>query len=158
VISVRRSRLFKILTERAEEILGSGAERDDILLGIALLLKENVPHYSWVGFYLPDPDEEGYLVLGPFAGDPTEHTRIRYGEGICGQAAETKNIFIVQDVSKEDNYLSCSPTVGSEVVVPIFKNGEFAGELDIDSDELEAFTKHDRKFTEEIASMLERII
>jgi len=96
------------------------------------LLVENVPHYDWVGFYLVDKAKKE-LVLGPFVGEPTEHVRIPFGRGICGQAAERRTTFVVQDVSKEGNYLACSPKVKSEIVIPLFKGGEIIGELDIDS-------------------------
>lgn len=80
--------------------------------------------------------------------------RIHFGEGICGQAAERKETFIVQDVSKETNYLSCSLKVKSEMVVPIFKNGKVVGELDIDSHTLSPFTSDDREFLENVCSIV----
>ncbi|MDD3803098.1 MAG: GAF domain-containing protein [bacterium] len=115
-------------------------------------LKEKIDHYDWVGFYLVDGEKE--LVLGPFAGEPTVHTRIKFGSGICGQAAETKRIFVVQDVSKELNYLSCSPTVKSEIVLPIMKSGEVVGELDIDSHKIAPFTDDDKEFLVRVCSMV----
>ncbi len=88
---------------------------------------------DWVGFYLVDPHREERLVLGPFSGEPTEHTSIAFGEGICGQAADTLQVFVVDDVEAESNYLSCSPSVKSEFVAPVMMKGVLVGELDIDS-------------------------
>ncbi|WP_129410031.1 GAF domain-containing protein [Marinitoga lauensis] len=73
--------------------------------------------------------------------------KIPFGSGICGQAASTKNTFVVQDVTKETNYLSCSEKTKSEIVVPILDNdGNVFGELDIDSHKLEPFTIEDSNF------------
>ncbi len=131
---------------------GTG-DNSEILAEVAKLLKEEVDHYDWVGFYVAQP-EKNQLKLGPFAGDPTEHRRIDYGEGICGQSAETKEVFVVQDVEEEENYLSCSPEVKSEIVVPVFDRGEFVGEIDIDSHQLEPFDSEDEQFLEALSEEL----
>ncbi len=115
---------------------------------VCRILKEKIPYYDWVGFYLSDGKDE--LVLHEFEGEPTIHTRIKYGEGICGQAAVNNRTFLVPDVSKENNYLSCSIKVKSEIVVPIIKDGKFYGELDIDSHTVSAFDETDREYLEEI--------
>lgn len=124
--------------------------RDVKLARICSLLEANVSHYDWVGFYLVNPEAERELILGPYVGAPTDHTRITFGNGICGQAAETESTFIVQDVMLESNYLSCSPDVRSEVVVPVFCSGNVVGELDIDSHALSPFTDEDRAFLEQV--------
>jgi L-methionine (R)-S-oxide reductase len=90
------------------------------------------------------------LLLGPFEGQPTEHVRIAFGVGICGQAAKQRKRFVVQNVSRETNYLSCSENVKAEIVVPIFWNNEIVGELDIDSHLNSPFTKEDELFLERI--------
>lgn len=145
---------MKKLSAQLDRLLASRGSRDDILQGLCELLKQSIPHYHWVGFYLVDPLREQELVLGPFAGEPTDHRRIRFGEGICGQAAERRETFVVQDVSQETNYLSCSAKVKSEIVVPIFKEGKVVGELDIDSHELAPFSDEDRLFLESICAKL----
>lgn len=129
-------------------------DRKNILRNVVNILRENFEHYDWVGFYLV---QEGKLVLSEFNGEPTVHTKINFGEGICGQAAERKKTFIVKDVSQEKNYLSCSPKVKSEIVVPIFKNNSIVGELDIDSHRINAFDETDRKYLEKICEYLEKI-
>jgi len=131
------------------EIIKSGKTRDEILLKICQYLKTNIAHYNWVGFYIADL-ENRMLNLGPYSGAPTEHIRIPFGRGICGQAAETQETVSVQDVSGESNYLACSLDVKSEIVVPIFKNGQFVAELDIDSHQKNSFNDRDRRFLEKI--------
>jgi len=147
--------LFGLL-DRVREIVDGPLERTDKLQTICRLLREQVPHYDWVGFYLADGTKRE-LVLGPFEGEPTEHVRIPFGRGICGQAAEIKRTFIVQDVSKETNYLSCSPRVKSEIVLPILKDGEVVGELDIDSHVLAPFAEGDKEFLENVCGLVSRL-
>lgn len=132
-------------------------ERDAKLKEITALLEENVAAFDWVGFYLVDPDAEHELVLGPYVGEETEHTRIPFGTGICGQAADTHETFVVQDVSEADNYLACSIHVKSEVVVPIMKEGEFVAELDIDSHTKNAITTEHQEMLEEICDIVAKI-
>jgi len=144
---------FSMILNRVRTVVNGSSDRNRKLKSICELLQGNFSCYNWVGFYIIDESKK-YLVLGPFAGDPTEHVKIPVGEGICGQAAERKETFIVQDVSKETNYLSCSPKVRSEIVVPIFKNGEIAGELDIDSHSLSSFTREDKSFLEDVCQIV----
>ena len=153
-----RKVFFDSLTEKIKEVLKTKKNRDDKLKTVCILLKENVSHYNWVGFYLVDKKKKDELVLGPFEGEPTEHVRIALGKGICGQAAKLEKTFLVQDVSKETNYLSCSANVKSEIVVPIFKNRRIAGELDIDSHALSPFTKEDKTFLKKIAEMTSELL
>ena len=149
---------WKKIENDVQDILEQPGDLDTKLEKVCKYLKENVEYYDWVGFYFVDPRKKDELVLGPYAGDPTIHTRIKFGEGICGQAAVTKKVFIVDDVSKEENYLACSPDVKSEIVVPIFKNGEIKGELDIDSHTRSAFTEKDRHILENIAAMISKLL
>jgi GAF domain-containing protein len=126
------------------------------LQSICSLLWTTVHHYNWVGFYIVDATGQ-YLDLGPYSGAPTEHTRIAFGRGICGQAAATGKAFVVDDVSKETNYLACSLAVKSEIVLPIFApgcNNKVVAELDIDSHTLGAFTPEDRAFLERLCGMV----
>ncbi len=142
---------------RLVEILDGNNDGPGKLQEIADTLRELIPHYNWVGFYITLPGTRT-LVLGPFAGQPTEHTRIEFGRGICGQAAERQSTFVVQDVSREDNYLSCSIKVKSEIVVPIFRDGSVIGEIDIDSHRRDAFTEEDSRFLEELALRTEPLV
>ena len=121
-------------------------------------LSQNSDNCDWVGYYLVDPASPRELVLGPFSGEPTEHRRIPFGEGICGQAAQTERTFVVDDVEKEDNYLSCSPEVRSEIVVPVFHEGILAGELDVDSHQESAFSDKHRAFLEWVADATSALV
>ena len=143
---------------QAKAIIDSNNSVEVRLLDICKLLNESLEHYDWVGFYLVDPNEERMLYLGPYVGAETDHTRIPFGTGICGQAAETLDTFVVPDVSKATNYLACSLTVKSEIVVPIIHNGVFLGELDIDSHVLDNFNNEHRILLERICADLAPII
>lgn len=140
-----------------QRALESEATDDDKLQLVTEILYREVSHYDWVGYYLASP-AEGRLYLGPYTGEPTEHTDIEYGEGVCGQAAEIEDTFLVGDVTSEPNYLSCSPDVESEIVVPIFSEGELVGELDIDSYQVDPFTYKDKDFLERVADLTAELI
>jgi len=115
------------------------------------LLKDGVSYYTWVGIYVLDGNE---LVLGPFVGKPSPHTRIPLGRGICGAAAAEKATIVVDDVSSDPRYLACSVDTKSEIVVPIMQGNDVLGEIDVDSDALRAFGTIDRELLEPIAAML----
>jgi GAF domain-containing protein len=125
--------------------------RDEKLLAICQLLNENVAHYNWVGFYFAN-HENRTLHLGPYVGAPTDHTEIPFGKGICGQVAESNANFVVPDVAAQDNYIACSFTVKSEIVVPLFVNGINIGQIDIDSHVIDPFTDEDERFLEYVNS------
>jgi GAF domain-containing protein len=114
-------------------------------------LKQQVPDYTWVGIYLLDGNE---LVLGPFVGKPSPHTRIPLGRGICGAAATEKATIIVDDVHADRRYLACSIETRSEIVVPIMRGGDVLGEIDIDSDRQAAFGPDDQALLESIAALI----
>jgi GAF domain-containing protein len=115
------------------------------------VLKQRMTDYTWVGIYLMEGNE---LVLGPYRGKPSPHTRIPLGRGICGAAATEKATIIVDDVNQDPRYLACSIETKSEIVVPIMDGDHVLGEIDIDSDRRAAFTKADRELLEPIATLL----
>jgi L-methionine (R)-S-oxide reductase len=115
------------------------------------LLKTRLCDYNWVGIYLLDGNE---LVLGPFEGKPSPHTRIPLGRGICGAAATERATIIVDDVHADPRYLACSLETKSEIVVPIMRGDEVFGEIDVDSDMPAAFGERDRQLLEEVATLL----
>lgn len=145
------------ILERAISIINSNSTRDEKLQQICELLDREVDVFDWTGFYLASETENNMLELGPYVGESTHHVKIPYGKGICGQAAETLETFVVQDVSQADNYLACSIHVKSEIVVPIMKGSEFKGELDIDSHQKNAITEDLRHLCESICSELSGI-
>jgi L-methionine (R)-S-oxide reductase len=130
--------------------------RDEKLLAVCQLLSDSIPYYNWVGFYFADHKAKT-LHLGPYVGAETDHTVIPFGKGICGQVAVSNNNFVVPDVSAQDNYIACSFTVKSEIVVPLFVNGQNIGQIDIDSHVIDPFTEEDERFlkfvNEEIAKI-----
>ncbi len=118
------------------------------------IMARRLPLYNWVGFYMLDREHAQTLVLGPFRGVPTEHTRIPVSEGICGAAVAQESTVIVQDVSRDPRYLACSLETRSEIVVPIRVHGKIVGEIDIDSHTLNAFGEQDRVFLEACAALI----
>lgn len=151
---------FEELKPKVADILHhSNVLFEDKLMQVCHLLRDNIDYYDWVGFYFRNGDKEE-LKLGPYAGEPTDHTIIPFGKGICGQVAVSNQNFVVPDVTAQDNYIACSFTVKSEIVVPLFVNGENIGQIDIDSEDFDAFTDADERFLEyvnqEVAKLLEK--
>jgi len=141
---------FQELQIKVQDVLHhKNVLRDEKLLQICHLLRDNIDYYDWVGFYFRNGDKEE-LLLGPYAGEPTDHTVIPFGKGICGQVAVSNKNFVVPDVSAQDNYIACSMTVKSEIVVPLFVNGKNIGQIDIDSEIIDAFTEADERFLESV--------
>jgi len=148
---------YDSILEQIDLIVNNNQERDEKLQAICELLDEEIDVFNWTGFYLASDEEEKMLLLGPYVGEPTDHTKIQYGKGICGQAAETLETFVVQDVNEADNYLACSIHVQSEIVVPIIKGDEFVGELDIDSHTKGAISEELKELCENICKKISSI-
>jgi L-methionine (R)-S-oxide reductase len=136
---------FHLLLNRVREIVDGPFDRNQELKTTCELLRDGVAYYHLVGFYIVDASQRA-LVLGPFEGEPTEHVTIPSGQGVCGQAAQRRETFIAQDVSKETNYVSCGPKVQCEIL----------GELDIDSHTLSPFSQEDREFLEDVCEMVSK--
>jgi len=115
------------------------------LTKVCELLQQEVTYYDWVGFYFAN-EATKTLHLNGFAGEPTDHTVIPFGKGICGQVAVSNENFVVSDVHAQDNYIACSIYVKSEIVIPLFKEGKNIGQIDIDSNTVDAFSKIDEDF------------
>ena len=143
---------FEELKPKVTEIISTSTiSREDKLLKICAHLSDSVDYYNWVGFYFANHETQT-LHLGPYVGAPTDHTVIPFGKGICGQVAVSNANFVVPDVAAQDNYIACSFTVKSEIVVPLFVNGENIGQIDIDSHILNPFTQDDERFLEFVNS------
>lgn len=125
-----------------KEYINSSLTREEKLKKICQMLNDKIEYYNWVGFYFAN-HETKTLHLGPYVGAETDHTVIPFGKGICGQVAVSNENFIVPDVSAEENYIACSFTVKSEIVVPIFVNGINIGQIDIDSHVIDPFSNTD---------------
>lgn len=138
-------------------ILSEKKSVNNRLLRICQLLESEIDYYNWVGFYFKNGDKNE-LKLGPYIGEPTDHTIIPFGKGICGQVALSNQNFVVPDVSAQDNYIACSITVKAEIVIPIFVSGENIGQIDIDSNKPDPFTEKDERFLEFVCEEVSKIL
>lgn len=146
------------LKKRLSSILESPKHNtDEKLQKVCHLLDQEISYFNWTGFYFKNGDKDE-LKLGPYVGVETDHTIIPYGKGICGQVAVSNETFIVPDVHLQDNYLSCSIDTKAEIVVPIFKNGENIGQIDIDSHTIDPFTKEDLELLEWLCNEVSKIL
>ena len=135
---------------RAASLLGGDQSDAEALAGLVALLHGARPAWNWVGVYLLARDE---LVLGPYVGAPTTHTRIPVGRGVCGTAVATGHNQVVDDVGELDNYLACSSSTRSEIVVLIRHLGSVVGQFDIDSDTPSVFGSADENLLDDLAQM-----
>jgi len=137
----------------------SANSADALMKGIVALLHEKLTRYNWVGFYMIEKEgDHNILVLGPFKGTMTPHTRIPLNQGICGAAASTGQTIVVDDVRADPRYLACSLETKSEIVVPVFAHAKVVGELDIDSHFLAAFGPEDRALCEHAAKIVSKYL
>ena len=141
-----------------QHVADSAPSLDDLMTEIVERLQRHMSKYNWVGFYMIERPSIGdpVLVLGPYIGAPTTHTRIPLHQGICGAAASSGNTLIVDDVASDPRYLACSIETKSEIVVPVRAHGEVVGELDIDSHSPAAFSSEDRSLCELAAALVGR--
>ncbi|WP_341215785.1 GAF domain-containing protein [uncultured Wocania sp.] len=149
---------FKLLKPQVEAIVSDTTKTiNERLLLVCQLLETHIDYYNWVGFYFANSDKKE-LHLGPYVGEPTDHTVIPFGKGICGQVAVSNENFVVPDVAAQDNYIACSITVKAEIVVPIFVNGKNVGQIDIDSNTPDPFTEKDERFLEFVCEKVSEIL
>ena len=146
------------LIPELDALVATSTNAESLMKGIVALLHEKLTRYNWVGFYLLEEGDRDILVLGPFKGTMTPHTRIPLNQGVCGAAASSGKTIVVDDVNSDPRYLACSLETKSEIVVPVFARGKVVGELDIDSHFLAAFGPEDRKLCEHAAAMLGKFI
>jgi L-methionine (R)-S-oxide reductase len=142
------------LLEELEKFSQTAANAEALMDRIAKRLHEKLTRYNWVGFYLVDPAEANYLMVGPFAGSFTPNQRFPLHVGLCGTAATSGKVVVVQDVTRDPRYLVGSSMVKSEIVVPIFVNNKLAAELDIESYFADTFTAGEQEFIEVCAQIL----
>ena len=146
-----KTEMLQTVVANVEDTLTSEPDLSRAMERVVAILKREMPSYTWVGIYLLEGDE---LVLGPFLGKPSPHTRIPLARGICGAAATGKQTIIVDDVNADPRYLACSLETRSEIVVPIIHDGDVLGEIDIDSDHVAAFGAPDKTMLEAVADLL----
>ena len=143
--SATKDELYQSLLPQIRELTKSEPDLIANLANIAAALKQAFGFF-WVGFYIIKENE---LVLGPFQG-PVACTRIPFGKGVCGSAWKERRTIIVPDVEQFPGHIACNSESKSEIVVPLFSNGEIIGVLDIDSDRLNAFDETDAAYLEKI--------
>jgi L-methionine (R)-S-oxide reductase len=137
------------------EMAKAAPTANDLMQSMVKLLHERMLKYNWVGFYMFEPGANPpMLVLGPFAGAMTPHTRIPLDQGICGAAASSGQMIVIDDVTKDPRYLACSLETKSEIVVPIFVRGQVMGELDLDSHFPAAFGSEDQDLVRHCAMLV----
>lgn len=150
IVSGTREERYQSIIPQIRALIDGENDLVANLANIAAALKEQF-NWFWVGFYLVKEDE---LVLGPFQG-PVACTRIKKGRGVCGTSWARAETIIVPDVEKFPGHIACSSLSKSEIVVPLFKNDVVAGVLDVDSDKPEEFDETDKRFLEEIVSLVQ---
>ncbi len=145
-----RAEQYNLLNKQLDALLAGEPNRIANLSNAAALLGQFLDRINWVGFYLM---EEGELVLGPFQGMPA-CVRIPVGKGVCGTAVDKNETMLIDDVHAFPGHIACDAASRSEIVVPIVKDGQALGVLDIDSPELARFTEDDRTGLEQFVSTL----
>ena len=149
IIKGTKSEQYEALIPQIKGLLSGEPNLIANLANTAAALKEQFGWF-WVGFYLVEKDE---LVLGPFQG-PVACTRIRKGRGVCGSSWEQAKTLIVPDVEKFPGHIACSSLSKSEIVVPLFKEGNILGVLDVDSSDYNQFDETDQHYLEQIVALL----
>ncbi len=132
-------------------------DEDDIianLSNISAVINAYVDRLNWAGFYIL---KGGELVLGPFQGMPA-CVRIKLGKGVCGTAAIDKKVVVVPNVHEFSGHIACDSNTNSEIVVPILKNDEIFGVLDLDSPDLNRFTELDKKYLSQVGDLLSEFL
>jgi GAF domain-containing protein len=137
---------------RIEHAMATCATVNDVATAFMRILKIELPHFAWVGVYWLRGKE---LHLGPYEGSPTEHRRIYMGDGVCGTAVAEGTNQIVRDVRERENYIACSASTRSEIVVLIRDSfGGVLGQIDADSNQVDAFDHTDEMLLEAVGSRL----
>ena len=144
-----KQELYEEVIPQIAAVVGGETDMIANMANVAAVLHETF-RFWWTGFYRVEGDE---LLLGPFQG-PVACTRIRKGRGVCGTAWQQRQTIVVPDVEQFKGHIACSSESRSEIVVPMFKDGEVFAVLDIDSRELSNFDETDRRYLEQIVQMM----
>src|SRR5690625_2820314 len=145
---------YDLLYKQLHALLDGETDEITIVANVSALLNQYLEKINWVRFY---PWKEDELVRGPFQGLPA-CTRIPYGRGVCGTSVKEKKTVLVPDVSKFPGHIVCDAASQSEIVIPIFKNDEIYGVLDIDSPILERFDETEQEYLEEFVRIVEQYL
>jgi len=146
-----REENYELVKKQLQALLHDEKNQMANLSNTSALLNQFLDRINWVGFYLMDTN--GELVLGPFQGLPA-CVRIQVGRGVCGTSALKKETVRVEDVHQFPGHIACDAASRSEIVIPLLKDGELFGVLDIDSPEVNRFDELDQQKLEELAAVL----
>lgn len=145
-----RTATYKELMPQLKSLIDGEVDFIANAANITAALKQALSYFAWVGIYFNKKDE---LVLGPFQGK-VACTRIKLGSGVCGTAAAERKTLVVSNVYDFPGHIFCDPDSKSEIVVPLLRDGELLGVLDVDSSECGAFDERDKEYLEQVAEML----
>ena len=148
-----KNETYKLLLAQVKAMVKDETDPVANMANVAALIQEAF-HFWWTGFYRVIGEQ---LVLGPFQG-PVACTRIGFGKGVCGTTWKEKKTIVVEDVEQFPGHIACSSESKSEIVVPLMKNGEVIGVLDIDSDRLATFDAIDKEWLEQIAEAVSGVL
>ena len=146
--------LYRDLASALQGLVSGEPDPVANMANASALIFETLPDVNWVGFYR---NLDGELVLGPFQGRPA-CIRIKFGDGVCGVAAQTQQVQRVEDVNAFPGHIACDSASNSEVVVPLIREGELLGVLDIDSPKKARFTAEDEAGCIRLAEILSRVL
>jgi GAF domain-containing protein len=149
-----KATLYRDLASALEGLIAGEPDPIANMANAAALIFQTLPDVNWAGFYRNVGEE---LVLGPFQGRPA-CIRIRFGEGVCGTAAETRQVQRVEDVNAFPGHIACDSASNSEIVVPLVRDGELLGVLDIDSPKVARFTEEDEAGCVKLGEILARVL
>jgi L-methionine (R)-S-oxide reductase len=146
--------LYRDLASALEGLVSGEPDPIANMANAAALIFETLPDVNWAGFYR---NIDGELVLGPFQGRAA-CIRIAFGSGVCGVAAQTRQTQRVEDVNAFPGHIACDSASNSEIVVPMIRDGDLIGVLDIDSPRTGRFDEEDRAGCERLGEILSRIL
>lgn len=149
IVTGTKEEMYATIIPQIKELIDGEPDLIANLANIAAALNEQFGWF-WVGFYLVKKEE---LVLGPFQG-PVACTRIKKGRGVCGSSWQQEQTLIVPDVAKFPGHIACSSLSVSEIVVPIIRNNQVIGVLDVDSEKPDLFDETDKKYLEQIVATI----
>lgn len=152
--SLTKQERYETLIPQIKSLVEDETDLIANLANICAVLKYSMEGFFWVGFYFRHDDE---LVLGPYQG-PLACTRIKIPNGVCGTAVNEKRSIVVDDVNRFPGHITCSTDSKSEIVIPIFKNGEAVAVLDIDSDSFSNFDDTDMNFLQQACKIVSELL
>ena len=154
IAAADKGTLYRDLASALQGLMTGESDAVANMANASALIYETLDEVNWVGFYR---NVGGELVLGPFQGRPA-CIRIKFGEGVCGAAAETRKVQRIDDVHAFPGHIACDSASSSEIVVPLLRDGELLGVLDIDSPKHARFTEEDEAGVLKLGEILANVL